>query len=55
MRDAHRCRGIEAHHFTLVAGYLSDALIAAGVDEPTTGRIIETITPLVDDIVSRTA
>ncbi|HEX3650984.1 MAG TPA: group 1 truncated hemoglobin [Pseudonocardiaceae bacterium] len=55
MRDVHRGRGIEAHHFALVAGYLGDALIAAGVDEQTAGQIIETIAPLADDIISHAA
>jgi hemoglobin len=31
MKQVHQGRGITMHHFTLVAGHLSDALTAAGV------------------------
>jgi hemoglobin len=55
MRDAHRGRGIGVEHFTLVAGYLSDALAAAGVPDDIVGQIIGAIAPLADDIVSASA
>lgn len=52
MKDVHRGRGINQHHFDLVAGHLTDALKAAGVPDETTDTIIGTIAPLADDIVS---
>ena len=54
MRDVHRGRGIEREHFDLVAGYLSDSLVAAGVDGDTVAEIIAAVAPLADDIVSET-
>ncbi|HEX3780586.1 MAG TPA: group 1 truncated hemoglobin [Pseudonocardiaceae bacterium] len=55
MREAHRGRGIAIEHFTLVAGYLSDALAAAGVPDELIGQIIGAIAPLAEDIVSASA
>jgi hemoglobin len=31
MRQVHQGRGITVHHFTLVAGHLTESLVAAGV------------------------
>lgn len=53
MADAHRGRGIQMHHFELVAGHLTDALTAAGVPEDTVETIIGAIAPLAEDIVSK--
>lgn len=52
MKQVHQGRGITMHHFTLVAGHLTDALTAAGVPEPTVGEIIGAIAPLAPDIAS---
>ncbi|MBE1495670.1 hemoglobin [Amycolatopsis lexingtonensis] len=52
MKDVHLGRGIEQHHFDLVAKYLTDALLAAGVPQETTETIIGAIAPLSADIVS---
>ncbi|MEV6641488.1 group 1 truncated hemoglobin [Amycolatopsis sp. NPDC051371] len=52
MKDVHRGRGIAQHHFDLVAKYLTDSLLAAGVPEETTQTIIGAIAPLSSDIVS---
>ncbi|MEV6625979.1 group 1 truncated hemoglobin [Amycolatopsis sp. NPDC051106] len=52
MKDVHRGRGIERHHFDLVAKYLADSLLAAGVPEETTQTIIGAVAPLSADIVS---
>ena len=52
MKDVHRGRGIAQHHFDLVAKYLTDALLAAGVPGETTQAIIGAVAPLSADIVS---
>lgn len=52
MKEVHRGRGIGQHHFDLVAKYLADSLLGAGVPEETTGAIIGAIAPLSGDIVS---
>ena len=52
MKDVHRGRGIAQHHFDLVAKYLADSLLAAGVPEETTHTIIGAVAPLSADIVS---
>jgi hemoglobin len=52
MKDVHRGRGIGQHHFDLVAKYLTDSLLAAGVPQETTETIIGAIAPLSADIVS---
>ncbi|UOX90672.1 group 1 truncated hemoglobin [Amycolatopsis sp. FBCC-B4732] len=52
MKDVHRGRGIGRHHFDLVAKYLTDALLAAGVPEETAESIIGAVAPLSADIVS---
>ncbi|WP_305779744.1 group I truncated hemoglobin [Nocardia nova] len=52
MKQVHQGRGITMHHFNLVAGHLSDALVAAGVQEPTLGEIIGAIAPLAPEIAS---
>ncbi|MGW3966528.1 group I truncated hemoglobin [Amycolatopsis sp. NPDC005003] len=52
MKDVHRGRGIAQHHFDLVAKYLTDSLLAAGVPEETTHDIIGAVAPLSPDIVS---
>ncbi|PRX44692.1 hemoglobin [Prauserella shujinwangii] len=55
MREVHRGRGIQREHFDLVAGHLTESLLAAGVPGPTTDTIIATIAPLADDIVTQEA
>jgi hemoglobin len=56
MRQVHQGRGITRHHFELVAGHLTDALVAAGVPDPVVGQIIGAVAPLADDIATaRTA
>ncbi|WP_410567558.1 group I truncated hemoglobin [Amycolatopsis sp. cmx-4-61] len=52
MKDVHRGRGIAQHHFDLVAKYLTDSLLSAGVPEETTETIIGAIAPLSEDIVA---
>ncbi|MBF5002548.1 group 1 truncated hemoglobin [Nocardia sp. BSTN01] len=52
MKQVHQGRGITMHHFTLVAAHLTDALVAAGVQEPTLGEIIGAIAPLAPEITS---
>lgn len=52
MRDIHRGRGIIMRHFTLVAGYLSESLAAAGVPARTVQRIMAAIAPLAGDIAT---
>ncbi|RSM45769.1 group 1 truncated hemoglobin [Amycolatopsis balhimycina DSM 5908] len=52
MNDVHRGRGIAQHHFDLVAKYLTDSLLAAGVPEETTEAIIGAIAPLSAEIVT---
>ncbi|HET6499161.1 MAG TPA: group 1 truncated hemoglobin [Amycolatopsis sp.] len=55
MKDAHRGRGIGQQHFDLVAKYLIEALLAAGVPQETVEKIIGAIAPLAPDIVSSAA
>ena len=52
MKKVHRGRGITMHHFTLVAGHLSDALLAAGVTPETVSEILEVIAPLSADVAT---
>jgi hemoglobin len=52
MKQVHRGRGITMHHFSLVAGHLSDALTAAGVPSGTVVEILSAIAPLAPDIAS---
>jgi hemoglobin len=52
MKQVHQGRGINMHHFNLVAGHLSDALAAAGVPSGTVTDIISAIAPLAPDIAS---
>lgn len=52
MKKVHQGRGITMHHFTLVAGHLSDALLAAGVTSETVAEILEAIAPLASDVTS---
>ncbi|WP_118914967.1 group I truncated hemoglobin [Mycobacterium shigaense] len=52
MKQVHQGRGINMHHFNLVAGHLSDALAAAGVPPATVTEIIRAIPPLAPDIAS---
>ena len=52
MADVHRGRGIAQHHFDLVAKYLMDSLLAAGVPEETTEAIIGAIAPLSEEVVT---
>ncbi|MDF0528537.1 group 1 truncated hemoglobin [Tsukamurella sp. 8F] len=55
MQRVHRGRGITMHHFELVAGYLTAALLAAGVPDDVTGQILGAIAPLAPDIVTEGA
>lgn len=55
MKDAHRGRGIGQQQFDLVAKYLSESLLAAGVPSDTVDAIIGAVAPLSGDIVSPTA
>jgi hemoglobin len=52
MKQVHQGRGITMHHFTLVAGHLTDALTVAGVPTVLVEQIIGAIAPLADDIAS---
>jgi hemoglobin len=52
MKQVHQGRGITMHHFSLVAGHLSDALSAAGVPSATVTDILGAIAPLAPEIVS---
>lgn len=52
MKQVHQGRGIMMSHFALVAGHLTDALIAAGVPRTTVDEIIGAIAPLAADIAS---
>lgn len=53
MREVHVGRGISQADFEKVAFHLTGALAAAGVPAETIMQIVEAITPLADDIVSR--
>ena len=55
MKQVHQGRGITMHHFSLVAGHLSDALTAAGVPAGTVVEILSAIAPLAPDIASTDA
>jgi hemoglobin len=55
MKEVHRGRGIGHHEFGLVAKYLTEALLAAGVPDDTTNTIIGAIAPLATDIVAAPA
>ncbi|WP_020658136.1 group I truncated hemoglobin [Amycolatopsis benzoatilytica] len=52
MKEVHRGRGIEQRHFDLVAKYLIEALLAAGVPQPVVDQIVGAVAPLADDIVA---
>jgi hemoglobin len=52
MKQVHQGRGITMHHFSLVAGHLSDALAAAGVPAATVTEILSAIAPLAPEIAS---
>ncbi len=52
MRRVHQGRGITMHHFTLVAGHLTESLTAAGVPSGVVEQIIAAIAPLADEIVT---
>jgi hemoglobin len=52
MRQVHQGRGITMHHFTLVAGHLSDSLAAAGVPAETIEKIMAVVSPLATEIAS---
>ena len=52
MKQVHQGRGITMHHFSLVAGHLSDALAAAGVPHATVTEIIGAIAPLAPEIAT---
>lgn len=52
MKQVHQGRGITMHHFSLVAGHLSDALAAAGVPSETVTEILSAIAPLAPEIAT---
>jgi hemoglobin len=52
MKQVHQGRGITVHHFNLVAGHLTDSLLAAGVPEATIAEILGAISPLAAEIAS---
>ncbi|WP_236056404.1 group 1 truncated hemoglobin [Mycobacterium sp. SM1] len=52
MKRAHQGRGITMRHFNLVAGYLGDALSAAGVPAETVDEILALVAPLAGEIAS---
>lgn len=52
MKQVHQGRGITMHHFSLVAGHLSDALAAAGVPPATVTEILSAIAPLAPEIAT---
>ncbi len=52
MKQVHQGRGIMMTHFALVAGHLTDALLAAGAPSTTVDEIIGAIAPLAADIAS---
>ncbi|AKN17266.1 hemoglobin glbN [Mycobacterium haemophilum DSM 44634] len=52
MKQVHQGRGITMHHFTLVAGHLSDALTTAGILAETVTEILGVIAGLAPDVVS---
>ncbi|WP_238581059.1 group I truncated hemoglobin [Streptomonospora alba] len=51
MDEVHRGRGIEQHHFDLVADHLVASLKGAGVPADTVDEIIGVVAPLSHDIV----
>jgi hemoglobin len=53
MREVHAGRGISQPDFDQVAFHLTTALAAAGVPAQIIAQIVQTITPLARDIVSR--
>ncbi len=55
MKQVHQGRGIMMEHFMLVAGHLSDSLIAAGVPQDIVEQIIAAVSPLAGDIASDAA
>jgi hemoglobin len=52
MKQVHQGRGIMMEHFMLVAGHLSDSLLAAGVPQDIVDQIIAAVSPLASDIAS---
>jgi len=52
MKQVHQGRGITMHHFSLVAGHLSEALAAAGVSAETVTEILSAIAPLAPEIAT---
>ena len=52
MKQVHQGRGITMHHFSLVAGHLSDTLAAAGVPSAMVTEILSAIAPLAPEIAS---
>ena len=52
MKQVHQGRGITMHHFSLVAGHLADALVAAGVPSETVTEILGVVAPLAPEIAS---
>jgi hemoglobin len=55
MKQAHKGRGITMHHFSLVAGHLSDSLSAAGVPPETVEEILAVVAPLASEIAGDAA
>ncbi|WP_040800978.1 group I truncated hemoglobin [Nocardia higoensis] len=52
MKQVHQGRGITMDHFGMVAGHLTDSLVAAGVPPDLVEQIIGAIAPLAEDITS---
>jgi hemoglobin len=52
LKQVHHGRGIMMTHFALVAGLLTDAMLAAAVPWTTVDEIIGAIAPLAADIAS---
>ena len=52
MKQGNQGRGITMHHFSLVAGHLADALVAAGVPSETVTEILGVVAPLAPEIAS---
>jgi hemoglobin len=55
LKQAHKGRGITMHHFSLVAGHLSESLSAAGVPPKTVEEILAVVAPLASEIAGDAA
>ncbi|WP_410875774.1 group I truncated hemoglobin [Nocardia sp. A7] len=52
LRTVHQGRGITVGHFNLVAGHLTEALVAAGLDRELTDQVIGAVAPSAADIAT---